>query len=45
MIIGFLPWVLGTFHLTMAVISWVDWPGYVKGAEFSLLDALALAVY
>lgn len=45
MLIGFLPWVLSSFHLLMAIISWVDWPGYVKGAEFSVLDALALAVY
>ena len=45
MLMGALPWVLDTFHLFMAIISWVDWPGYVKGFEFSLLDALALAVY
>jgi O-antigen ligase len=45
MLMGFLPWALGTFHLYMAIISWVDWPGFAKGAEFSVLDALALAVY
>ena len=44
-LIGFLPWVLAEFHLFMAAISWLDWPGYVKGAELSVLDALALAVY
>ena len=43
-LMGFLPWVLN-YHLYMATISWVDWPGFVKGAEFNVLDALALAVY
>jgi hypothetical protein len=28
----------------MAVISW-SWPGFVQGAEFSVLDAMALALY
>jgi O-antigen ligase len=32
-------------HLYMAAISWPDWPGFVKGAEFSVLDAIALSVY
>jgi O-antigen ligase len=41
---GFLPWALD-FHLYMAIISWVEWPGFVKGVEFTVLDALALAVY
>ena len=45
MLIGFLPWILSTFHLFMAAISWLEWPGYVKGTELSVLDALALAVY
>lgn len=44
-LIGFLPFGTGTFHLYMAVISWAGWPGYVKGAEVSLLDFLAVAVY
>jgi O-Antigen ligase len=45
MLLGFLPFGTGVFHLYMATISWAEWPGYVKGAEVSLLDALALAVY
>ena len=43
-VVGFLPWVLN-YHLYVAPISWVDWPGFVKGAEFNVLDALSLAVY
>ena len=48
---GFLPFVLvsvpglGGLHLYMAINSWAEWPGYVKGIEFSVLDALALALY
>lgn len=45
MLMGFLPFALTPYHLYMAVISWKDWPGYVKGAEFSVLDALTLAIY
>jgi O-antigen ligase len=45
MLMGFLPFVIGALHLYLAVISWSMWPGYVKGAEFSVLDALALALY
>lgn len=45
MLLGFLPFALSFLHLSMAFISWLSWPGYVKGAEFSVLDALALALY
>jgi O-antigen ligase len=45
MLMGFLPFGLGDFHLYMAAISWPGWPGYVKGTEISVLDVLALAVY
>jgi O-antigen ligase len=41
---GFLPFVLSAGHLYLAVISW-DWVGYVKGAEISVLDLIALAIY
>lgn len=44
-LIGFLPFGTGTFHLYMATISWPGWPGYVKGIEVSLLDVLAIAIY
>ena len=29
----------------MAFVSWPDWPGFVKGAEFSVVDALTLSIY
>jgi O-antigen ligase len=45
MIMGFLPFAIGPFHLYMAGIFWYDWSGHVKGAEFSILDAIALALY
>ena len=45
MFMGFLPFALVPFHLYVAVMSWPEWPGYVKGAEFSVLDALAMAIY
>lgn len=45
MLVGFLPFALSFAHLVMAPISWIGWPGYLQGAEFSVLDALALALY
>jgi O-antigen ligase len=44
-LVGFLPFVMSTFHSTMAIDSWAGWSGYVKGIEFTVLDALALALY
>jgi O-antigen ligase len=45
MLLGFLPFAISFIHLNMAMISWLGWPGYVKGAEFSVLDGLAIALY
>jgi O-antigen ligase len=45
MLIGFLPFVTNSFHLSMGGIAWSEWPSYVRGAEFWVIDALALAVY
>ncbi len=42
--IGFLPFVTTPWHLYVAPVSWPMWPGYAKGIEISLLDALALAM-
>jgi O-antigen ligase len=42
---GFLPFIVVDLHLLMASVSWPDWPGYMKGVEFSVLDGLALALY
>ncbi len=44
-LMGFLPFAMGPLHLFAAPISWAGWPGYVKGIEFTALDALAIAVY
>jgi O-Antigen ligase len=44
-LMGFLPFVLVPLHLYVAVISWPEWQGFIQGAEFSVLDALALALY
>ncbi len=44
-LIGFCPFFLGWYHLNMAIISWADWPGYVKGVEVSIVDFLIVAVY
>src|SRR5262249_22459203 len=43
-LMAFLPFVLSTMHLYWAVVSW-QWVGYVKGAEVSLLDFIALSIY
>jgi O-antigen ligase len=43
-VLAFLPFVLSTMHLYWAVINW-KWVGYVKGAEVSLLDFIALSLY
>jgi O-antigen ligase len=57
MVLGFMPFAIQAFHLNMAAISWtewpvknvalsvIQWPGYVKGIEISVLDVLALALY
>jgi O-antigen ligase len=45
MLMGSLPFLLVPLHLYVAVISWQEWPGFVSGIEFSVLDALALALY
>jgi len=45
MLLGFLPFVVERFHLYMAIDSKAEWGGYVKGAEFSSLDLIALILY
>lgn len=44
-LLGFLPFVIGPWDLYIAPISWATWPGFVRGVEVSLLDAIALAAY
>jgi O-antigen ligase len=41
---AFLPFVVGSLHLYCAVLDW-RWVGYVKGAEVTLLDVIALSLY
>jgi hypothetical protein len=44
-VMGFLPFIIGPLHFYMAIVSWSEWPGYVKGIEFSVLDACALSLF
>ena len=42
-LLGFLPFVMAPWHLLVAPYSMAGWPGYVKGWEVGLIDAIALA--
>lgn len=42
-LLGFLPFVLAPWHLLVAPYSFAGWPGYVKGWEVGLIDAIAVA--
>lgn len=42
--LGVLQFVGGLLHLTVAPISWAYWPGFAKGVELSLVDAIAVAL-
>lgn len=42
--LGVLQFVGGMFHLTVAPVSWAYWPGFAKGVELSLIDAIAVAL-
>jgi O-antigen ligase len=45
-LMGMLPFAQSAIpHLNIALVSWAAWPGFVKGAELSALDLVALAVY
>lgn len=41
--LGFLPFVMAPWHLMVAPYSLPAWPGYVKGWEIGLIDAVAVA--
>ncbi len=43
-LLGFLPFVIGPWHLYVAPYSTGSWPGYVKGWEISFLDAIAVGI-
>lgn len=42
-LLGFLPFVMAPWHLYVAPYSIPAWPGYVKGWEVGLIDAIAIA--
>jgi O-antigen ligase len=42
-LIGILPY--DFVHAYMAILGFPSWPGHVAGAEFSVLDGLALSIY
>ena len=44
-LMGVLLFVVDPLHLFMAVVSWPLWPGFVKGAEVSIIDVIALAIF
>ena len=44
-LMGVLLFVVDPLHLFMAVVSWPLWPGFVKGAEVSIIDVMALAIF
>lgn len=41
---GLLPFIMGSFALYFALISWGGWPEFPKGLEASVLDFLAISV-
>ena len=43
LLLGLLPF--SPFHLYMAFISWPQWPGFVQGTEFWVIDAVALVLF
>ena len=44
-LVGFMPFVMESFHLYMSAAFLDHWPGYVTGFELTIIDALALALY
>ena len=45
MLIGIAPFLISYFHMYMAIISWSEWSGYVKGMEIAGLDLLAIIAF
>lgn len=44
MVLGLLQFLNGLIHVGVAPISWAGWPGYVKGTEVTIIDAIAVVV-
>jgi O-antigen ligase len=43
-LLGVLPFLVSPFNLGAAPVSWAMWPGFAKGIEVTLLDAVALSI-
>lgn len=43
-LLGFLPFVLGPWHLIVSPFATPYWSGYVKGWDFALIDSVAIAI-
>lgn len=43
-LLGFLPFVIGPWHLIVSPFATPVWSGYVKGWDISLIDSVALAI-
>ena len=43
-VLGFLPFVAQEWRMIIAPVSWAGYSGYVQGAEFSLIDVIAIAI-
>ena len=44
LVLGVLPFVQGRFHLSANPIAWPFWQGTTKGIEFTLIDAISVAI-
>ncbi len=44
-LLGLSPFMIGAWHLIIAPVSWAFWPGFVKGFEVSIIDAIAVSVF
>lgn len=44
MALGLAPFFSGILHLTASPISWAGWPGFNKGLELSIVDAISIAL-
>ncbi len=42
--LGLAPFFSGILHLTASPISWAGWPGFNKGLELSIVDAISVAL-
>lgn len=43
-LLGFLPFVIGPWHLIVSPFSTPYWSGYVKGWDFALIDSVSIAI-